>query len=394
MSVDKGNSDGGVKPQGVHFVPGLLAVVGADDQIEAIAEEVGGTPVGPDELDRLMGTGPTDEGQGQGGGMSGNLFRLARFISVPDPVSAATELADRDEAVRASPIHALGYLWHTVFSELDTEGKVESHDFGVDAATEIVGSIAMVDSGVVLDGTPPWFSDHVEPVGNADIEVGFGEASHGTFVASMLRQTAQDHRVVVARAGRHEGSRKMRIEGDKSHDEEPSPSTEAHVADAILRLIDHLEDAAVSALNLSIGGPAVDIPGRAMVLLSAAIDSWREAHPRAPIFAAVGNSTDPRKVYPAAFREVRGVAACNAGGDPIAWLNQAGGLLQPSPQAVARTKWTDDLASGAGLVGLSGHGDEAIRWSGSSFATPIASGTYSTGASPTSVVDGITHWTR
>lgn len=390
MSTDHDNTGASHEGEvGVHYIPGLVAVgidTGSDsgqEQLARLSELVRGRPADDGALRQLLDDDDSLR--------IAQITSLAGLISVDvDPAFAAAGISAT--GVPASPVHALGYQWHKSYSELPLGDDVE-FDHEAMAPGNEGRIIAVVDSGISDQKVPGWLSDNVEadPI---DVDADFDEASHGTFVASVIRQVAASHQIHMARAGRY---RAQKLRGrEEAHDAEPPPSTEAHVSAAILRLIDRLggkRGAAVDALNISLGGPSDEIPTRAMVLLSAAIDRWRQAFPQATVFAAAGNSTDRRRVYPAAFPEVRAVSACDDAGETVVWSDRAGNLLLPvSPQQRKRRSWVNDIAPGIELVGLTGRGDETRKWSGSSLATAVAAAGYASGL-PRTVRDGVSHWT-
>ena len=139
---------------------------------------------------------------------------------------------------------------------------------------------------------------------------------------------------------------------------------------AIHRLLRRLRGSnrEVVGLNLSLGAHS-DRPCEDDYLLTVkiALASWREDWRDAPIFAAGGNSTDRRPVYPAAFEEVTGVGALDESGREIVWDGSGNRV------SVTQARyWVDVSELGVGSVGLSGDtGHPFVTWGGSSFATAL-----------------------
>lgn len=309
--------------------------------------------------------------------------RVTEFVdvlAVDDPVEAAERLSEGPD-VSASPIHTLGFSWHSPMTGTRPEPAPEGTTFDrVPAGRERV--IAVVDTGVVeASRLPEWMTSSIVR-GKADIDNpgDSDRGSHGTFVASLLRQIAPTHAVSMASAASLSGD-----EPRSDEHPEPDPTTEFHVADAIHRLITRHrgDNCVVEALNLSVGGPSVG--DTTMVTVRSAIARWREAFPGAPIFAAAGNTPDSNPIYPAAFGYVRGVAAGDHDGRQVVWDGN-------NPTAAGPRDWVTDVAPGAGLIGLSGMArDHAIAWGGSSFATAVATASYVNGG-PLEVRADIAYW--
>lgn len=369
----------------LYFVDRLLAVhiPGRDpDQrqqtLREVADLVGSGPAGAEAVQEALEEELDD-------GIAG-LERVLDHVDilVVDRPDAASRALIRNRRVTASPVHALGFSWHRALTATAPEPapKGTSFDEVDDPCEDRV--IAVVDTGIADPGTlPAWITAGLS---NDTIDIDPIDApqtvSHGTFVAGLLRQIAPTHSVSMARAAGYGDE----VVGAEAHPE-PNATTELHVADAIHRLVDrhsHERDK-VEALNLSVGG--TDLGNLDMATIRSAVERWREVFPRAPVFAAAGNTTSTRKVYPAALASVRGVAAANQDGDQIVW--DGGSETDPIP---ARRKWVSDVAPGSGLLGLSGVSkDDAIKWNGSSFATAVATACYVNGG-PLEVADGLSYW--
>jgi hypothetical protein len=363
-----------------HFVPNLMAVDfdtrDLDERrrgLERAAEVGQGRLAGRDDLRQRFRR--DEEGE-----LVDRVGRFVDFALVDDPVEAARAAMADDPRVIASPVHELGFQWHTYYSATKPE-RVEGVTFPALPAGHRERVIAVVDTGVAApEALPEWMSSSIIH-GTEDVEdLPKDAVSHGTFVTSLLRQIAPTHAVSMAKAGGFD-------DGDGSDPDHPlpNPTTELHIAAAIDRLIErHRGACAVEALNLAVGGPTEE--DLIMLTLQQAIARWRDVFPKTPIFAAAGNTPDPDMIYPAAFRYVRGVAAAGSDDGQIVWNAD-----DTTAEAPAR-EWVDDIAPGAGLIGVGGRGgDDTIKWSGSSFAAAVAAASYVNGG-PVEVAGGLAFW--
>lgn len=369
----------------LYFVDKLLAVHIPEREpdrrqqiLQEVADRVGSGPAGVGAVQEALA-----EERDDGIAGLGRVLEHVDIIVVDRPDAAARALI-RDRLVTASPVHALGFSWHRALTATAPEPapKGTSFDDVDDPSGDRV--IAVVDTGIADPAAlPAWITAGLS---NDTIDIDLIDASqtvsHGTFVAGLLRQIAPTHTVSMARAAGYGDE----VVGAEDHPE-PNATTELHVAAAIHRLVDRHYDEPdkVDALNLSVGGTSLG--NLDMATIRSAVERWRENFPRAPVFAAAGNTTSPRRVYPAALASVRGVAAANHDGDQIVW--DGGNETDPIP---AWRKWVSDVAPGSGLLGLSGVSkDDAIKWSGSSFATAVATACYVNGG-PLEVVAGLSYW--
>jgi subtilisin family serine protease len=114
-------------------------------------------------------------------------------------------------------------------------------------------------------------------------------------------------------------------------------------------------------------------------------------HRGTEIFAAGGNTTSTSPIFPAAYRFVRGVGATTCDkekdlyGKQIVWVDG-------DPVGALERCWISDVAPGADLVGLSGNGDQLVRWSGSSFASAVAAASYAGDSTNRRVEQLVTWW--
>lgn len=369
----------------LYFVDKLLAVHIPEREpdrreqiLQEVADRVGSGPASVEAVQEAL-----EEERDDGIPGLGRVLEDVDIIVVERPDAAARALI-RDRLATASPVHALGFSWHRPLTATAPEPAPKGTSF--EEVDDPSGDriIAVVDTGIAdAAALPPWITaglsndtTDIDPIDAPQT------VSHGTFVAGLLRQTAPTHTVSMARAAGY-GDEAV---GAEDHPE-PNATTELHVAAAIHRLVDRHshEPEKVDALNLSVGGTSLG--NLDMATIRSAVERWRENFPRAPVFAAAGNTTSPRRVYPAALASVRGVAAANHDGDQIVW--DGGNETDPIP---AWRKWVSDVAPGSGLLGLSGVSkDDAIKWSGSSFATAVATACYVNGG-PLEVVAGLSYW--
>lgn len=377
----------------VHFVDWLIAVDIGDpgseegrrrlqSAIDALAEVE--PEARPPEPERLASDFEADAETVR------RMMGLVGLLEVTSALTAAETLANN--GFNASPVHAMGYQWHTVSAPGPAEPR---GDFGWPELTkgEPDKVIAVVDSGIAPEAhLPPFIRDSLEPapIDQVDVEtLAQGDpAGHGTFVVGLIRLIAPSHRVSIVKAAAHRRADWLPTERD--HDLIPGPTTEWHVSSAILRLIHRHRGGAIAALNLSLGGASWN-PGSdtAMVMLRIALDRFREAFPTAEIFAAAGNGTGKTPFYPAAFPDVRGVAAAKDGDStPIVWDTN----IPPNEQPADERSWVSDVAPGSKLLGPTGKSEMGSAcWSGSSFASAVAVACHVNGG-PVQVTNGVAYW--
>jgi hypothetical protein len=147
----------------------------------------------------------------------------------------------------------------------------------------------------------------------------------------------------------------------------------------------------VVALNLSLGGAASGAGDPLMVMLELAIDLWRSSFPRVPVFAAGGNRQNMSPIFPGAFGHVRAVAASVDGGVQVVWDESSAGTSNP-PIPYPGRPWINEVAPGSELVSPSGVApNDWVKWSGSSFATAVATGSYAS-RRPNEALGGLLWW--
>lgn len=284
--------------------------------------------------------------------------------------------------IEASPVHGVGYMGHSGFRG-DRFAPVDRSHPEVPPGEGPV--IAMVDSGLAPDeDVPSWLNESVECERPQDTEILTQKhpVSHGTFVASVIRRVAPDHRLSLASARPDPGFLKS-SEDDHVAGTAPQPTDELNVFGAIVRLVERHREDKVDALNLSLGAHECPDGGVFLLAMRIALEYWQENFDGCQIFAAGGNSDCEEPLYPAAWSDlgIRAVGAATDGGDTIVWRN---GSDVPAPDR----NWINDWAPGQHIGGLSGVSpDDVIAWSGSSFACAVAAaasvhGVHSTTAGP------------
>lgn len=363
---------GNTTQEGCHFIDGLLAV--PIEQLGAAMEATGANQ--SDRVFELL------EGVDNAEAVAATIG----LLDVDDPHVTAEELAGFE--IPASPVHAVGFQGHTkAMSGTQPEtAQISFPDVPRGGENNIV---AVVDSGIAAE-LPPWMSVIHDPM---DIEAPDNSyavpTSHGTFVASLLRQISPNHVVSLAAARPDRGQLSPPPEDDGN------PTNELEIAAAILRLIDrHRENPErVQALNISLGAyachPESTAPDSYLLAMRVALDAWRQVFPSVPIFAAGGNSTSPEPVYPGAWRDLEDIHAVAASDQQreVVWDDSDVETAPPNPRF-----WITDGAVGSDVLGLSGQdASHTVKWSGSSFATAVATASWLKGENPT-IADGIVWW--
>jgi subtilisin family serine protease len=350
-----------------------------------------------EEAQRLLDSDPLDEGslnELMGGEIDREvLTQMTSLVTVfgvegRDPHQLSREL--REQGVEVSPIHALGTLNHIAYMTGTDPEPTEVKTSPEIAASSPGRIVAVIDTGVT-ESLPLWVESGLD-FDQADIETLGGQlsASHGTFVAGLIRRIAPEHTISMARSRRW-AVKDLEPKLEASHHDADDPSTELHVLEAMIRLVNRLggrDRCDVAALNLSLGGSCDDHdPG--FVTLRIALDHWRNSFPKVPIFAAGGNTPDRLEVYPGAFEFVRSVAAAKDGGEQVVWDRTAS---RSGPLTAPDRPWITDVAPGSDLVSPSGRTkSEWVKWSGSSFATAVATANYVSNR-PMEASDGLIWW--
>jgi hypothetical protein len=370
-------------PGGCHYIDGWLAV--RPDERGQATETLrnGGFDVEDVTVEALGDIlGEDSPAQDDGGEPPLGVLRLG-----VNPHRGSTYLAHLDRPIEASPIHGVGYEGHGGFMSGDGHGGPVDDLKGPEEC-EVRGLIAVIDSGIFEEELRPgWMGEKYVENEDIDIEkVAEGEASHGTFVSSVIRKLAPEYGIAFA-AARPDLDRRLKSRHEKDETFDP-PTHELEVLGAVSRLVRRYRSrpSDIVALNLSLGATRCGANHGYLLTLRTALDMWRRFFGYdAPIFAAGGNSPSLEPVYPGAFPWIRSVAAAGARGDQVVWRDEVDELTHRRP-------WITDVAPGVKIRGLSGVSDtQTVWWSGSSFATAIATSQSVTGE--TFEVDGaVTYW--
>jgi hypothetical protein len=383
-------------PDGPCFVlRGYIAVQqdGLDGNDAAVAAlDAAGVTATPATSQDILGDTPA----------STELDGVLDFLSVGEenPLAAAQVLIAAPNNINAGPIYATGLAGHWSFKPgtdpIPHAGTLTPPDADVGSAI-----VAVVDSGLVEPLPQSWMSpEHVLYESPWDLET-IGNtipASHGTFVTSVIRLLAPEHRVAFARA------RPVPVDQIfENNDPLPSDleyvSTELHVAEAIVRLLqnDELNTETATALNLSLGAYTCapdDDP--TLITTTAALNLWFAEFPASTVFAAGGNEVYPAPFWPAAMSiyppsgidpvRVRGIGAINGDGDQVVWGEAAAAAaVGPVPKPAPNRPWVNNVAPGCNLLGLRGGSEtDVVRWSGSSFATAVSAALFAPSFDPVS----------
>ena len=295
----------------------------------------------------------------------------------------------RESGVDASPVHGLGSLNHVSAMPGNEPVVVQADRKKPWHFPDPYGVVAVVDSGVTSE-VPGWVNEGLR-FDPEDLEPtpGPGGASHGTFVAGLIRMIAPNHVVSVARA-RPNPTSGFLPPLNNLEEGLPTLTTELDVLYAIIRLVDRHTGDEVDVLNLSLGGMACGEMDPTLVVLSLAIDYWRQHFPRSVVFAAGGNTPETAAIFPAAFNHVRAVAAARPGGALVAW--DPGSPSPRQPVDIPRRPWITDVAPGVDIIGPSGvASDPWVQWSGSSFASAVAAACFA-GRRPMQAQNDLVWW--
>lgn len=371
-----------VKLHGNHYLIGLVACPA--DQVDEAAEMIGGERLGPGALIEMVDSDLDEEVLEQ-------ILKTVGVVgNVEDPETASAHLIEN--GIKASPIHALGTQSHlSAMPGTDPEpAKVRTPP--VIAASSPNRIIGVIDTGVGKK-LPEWLESGIHPASDRE-RVRNPLASHGTFVAGIIRRIAPEHTILVLRARRISIDKFVIGISEKDHHEGDDPTTELHVYEAVFRMVKILrkQRCDVVALNLSLGGASSGKGDPLMVMLEMAIDLWRNSFPReVPVFAAGGNRQSMSPIFPGAFGHVRAVAAATDGGIQVVWDENSTAAPNP-PIPYSGRPWVNEVAPGSDLVSPSGVGpNEWVKWSGSSFATAVATGSYAS-RRPNEALGGLLWW--
>lgn len=388
-----------------HYLAGIVAV--SRDDLETARDRVGGEEVPVDELLESTETPDTDD----------ESFRRARavidnvfgFLRHDDPPAAVGTLTS--DEIESSVIHIVGFANHWAAYPATRPEPVALDDLEGVPPTGTDQIVAVIDTGVVSGG-PTWFSDGISPLSDfGDTTTASFGASHGTFIAGLIRRLACNHRVSMAKLPMVDNSKAVTPEGMPPL---VDISTEIHLYQAVSRLIDR--DEPFQALNLSVGTYTQN--DLSSLIMRKTLDLWFERFPESAVFAAGGNeyekgSAPYSPLWPAALgtdtgfahhERVFGVGAVDRNGSDVVWdYHPSSGFtsVETLSSAASPRPWIKVRAPGTDLISLgdfsAGDGPQFVKWSGSSFATPVALATYlNVGSSPPpdtkhDEVEGLTH---
>ncbi len=354
--------------------------------------------------------------------VSSEIGEMVVFYRVgQDPLQVSMYLREV-VGVDAAPINLLGVANHIKMQPGTDPVVVTGYELpNVDGTPLDGGRVAVVDSGIAEQQSdnpvPSWLYGAdaggekfvlYDDVDEETLEPSTNPASHGTFIAGLIRQIAPGKQVTFA-AARLVNPDAVTLQGDDELP--PGPATaEIQVAEAIARLMVRHPGGSnenMIALNLSLGSYTCDPnQDKDMVTITTMTNDWLDTYPGSVVLAAAGNENYkapdvaglPAFVpfYPAALAKgsngvIHAVAAVDQQATEIVWVDQAPVRLAPNDRP-----WVTDWAPGADLIGLSGAADndvpQLVCWSGSSFATAIATAQLANGLSPSNArydADGV-----
>jgi hypothetical protein len=325
--------------------------------------------------------------------------RLALLVIDADPMVTARALRASFE-MRAAPVHAVGMVGHYKLAPGTDPTSSGTALSSVDADPQgpNFGYVAVVDSGIAAsnNGSPTWlFGPQNLLYVASDIEPASTVPSHGTFVAGLIRQIAPTHAVSITSARAVDQSRITTSPENDVIEVEANLSTELHVYEAIERMIARHTalEAPADILNLSLGAYTCDLADDGtlrmaeddtILTLATGIQVWYDTV-GTDVFAAGGNETYEYNgtwvsFWPAALSTVTGVGAVNQEGMEVAWQRDPAGDMEVD--ASGARPWISVTTPGVDLLSLGTGGGDVYSWSGSSFATAVASAMSASGLSP------------
>ncbi len=379
-----------------YYVPNVLAIPIPDGAIRAdfvngILALLNSSGIPASEIfaddESLLGGGdpPTDMTVGD---ISAQIEPVVALISISedDPAQVSAYLNQQDSSIGASPIHAVAPATHWVFKPGTDPVPIDNLVLDpVDDADVTAPYVAVIDTGLVHEAAS-WAEFPNVLYEEYDIEPDPGAASHGTFITGLIRQISPLNPVSMARVP-------LRDLNSFATTNEDQPtgvalSDELFVFEAVIRMINrHVNNTDVVALNMSLGTYTCDPEGDdLLVVLAAALRMWDAAFPGSTTFAAGGNEEHNQPFWPGALDNVRAVAAAGLNGQQVVWDAQQHESDYPG------RPWINDVAPGSNLVSLAGAGNtQFVSWSGSSFATAVASALFARGEDPF-VEDKLNWW--
>jgi subtilisin family serine protease len=266
-----------------------------------------------------------------------------------------------DGGTETAPVHvvAQGSVIKGDSSPEPTARRLTFDDsFVGDVGTYRPPRVAVIDTGLTDEvRNDVWLTELARSADNRDVLDSDDDdrlldrgAGHGTFVAGIVQQVCPTADITVYRALDPDGLGREDV-----------------VAEAIVRAAEDGNE----VLTLSFGTATAD--GRPPLALRLAVDRVSETHPGVLILAAAGNEGTDGEMWPAAFHQVKAVAAVTADGQPSEWSSHGG--------------WVDCSAVGEGIVSTFVQGTETVAngstefgpdawamWTGTSFVAPQVAG--------------------
>ncbi len=365
-----------------YYLDGFVAV--PRDRRDEAAAILGGDVFTPIEVLMATGSDPAFDSSTYNDAEA-TVDEVLGLIAVTEPTAAAADVTLQANGIECSVINLVG-LTHHWRPLPGTDPEAISAEVPAPPEAEEGLHIGVIDTGVVSTG-PSWLVNHLVSDPQDEETVVDDGASHGTFIAGLLARLACSHKVSAARLPMIDPSRVRSV--DPSEPLESAVSTEFHLLFQIVRLLNRTH--AYSALNLSIGTYTRN--DLRSLIMQIALDMWFTATDGAPVFAAGGNDYEGANPYsplwPAAFGvdpwypnsgQVVGVGAVNISGQEVVWDAHPVGspaTEQLAPTGIAKRPWIKVRAPGTDLISLAGGIDSngepnLVKWSGSSFATPVA----------------------
>ncbi len=351
------------------------------------------------------------------------LLELVDIYAIPpdvDPLQAALNMGNG-----AAPVLLAGFAGHWAVApggspDDNIQIGVDPMDLFTEVADEPTHAVAVVDTGVVDFGeTAPWPAGRIRPASQFETEhatVHPDVQGHGMFVSSLILQQDLGAEVIIARAGNvpvaefvPDGDWVRRPVWDDHVKEinEGSLTDELQMFFAINRLL-QVEDVDYRALNVSMG--TYDCAGTpAGLAIRAGLKLWQDMTDNMPVVAAAGNTKVPNDpvdhdFLPAdldpgleilldeewkdesSFSDLNDKLADDffLGGPPPLPIVPIDAVDIDGTTTVAdysNTKAGHRTAVGTDLLGVRLPSRGITSWSGTSFATAIASGSISSGQS-------------
>jgi len=306
--------------------------------------------------------------------LQGGRIAAYRVIRSRDPLELVQQFNERNDSARASLVLVTTITGHWTYAPGTPPTGTTLSTAAITDAVDQDKFVAVIDTGYSENSDfPDWLTARAQALEPIDAEpqgLPGPVRGHGAFVASLIAQLAQDTNIRVARV-RNVSPSDVGTDGPKSADEKIRNgygSDELQLYVAVSRLLSVInpetgQPYTWQALNLSLGSYTDDETSG--LAIKAAMQLWNEGTNGAPVFAAAGNhevgETTTERFIPAAYEpdfNICAIASCDADT----------GLSDFSNDAPTR-------ALGRRLVGIR-HDGNCWEWSGSSFATAVATASF------------------